>query len=663
MVVGNRTLPGIITNAVSTSFVIGLTDKASYGRFETVNVKTEGWAINQNVTIVITNPVPGLAKLWANQNLTTGDFEGNWVIPWNAPMGTYTVTAVNATGNNKAVISTQTFTVGSANLAVAFTVNPSASYNRTDTAVANFTISYPDATLYNTTHFSSILVRVYANSTMVGAVPLTAANYNNSTGTWRVSWKIPRNAVLGINYRFLIATGDIADSNGNTGPTAGPPVSSGFFAVTAADLTVKVTQQPAANYTRTSTAMAKINITYPDNTFFTDADLGSVLVRVYRSTTNIANVTLVAADYNSTTNDWTIGWATPYNVGLGGGYNFTVLVNEAIDVTTTNMGPKANVTTNNFVLLTVQINVASIHTDATSYQPGEYCRIFFDATYPGGAPVVTGTSTVTLTAPDTFTTITVNPVHTSAGRWQVTVWLSDAQAQLGAWNVTLAMNGLTDGAGNTGPAAARTTSFTVLESDVTLDTLLAAIEALEDQIDDIEADTTAVVSSLGSLSTAVANLGSVVDALQAQLDSLSATSATTTEVAAVSSAVDELSTDLAALESSLNALKSTVANTATKSDVAGVESDVAGVESDVADVNTMVDQVSADIAALESRLNALQAAINAAATPTDIDDAASDLSGDIGGINTLVIVAIVLALIAAIAAIAAVFIIQRKIAG
>ena len=51
------------------------------------------------------------------------------------------------------------------------------------------------------------------------------------------------------------------------------------------------------------------------------------------------------------------------------------------------------------------------------------------------------------------------------------------------------------------------------------------------------------------------------------------------------------------------------------------------------------------------------------AVDTAVDAAVSDLSGEIGGINTMVIVAIVLALIAAIAAIAAVFIIQRKIAG
>jgi phage shock protein A len=652
----NRTLPGIIAPGPSTSFTVGLTDKTSYGRFETVDVQTAGWANNQNVTITIRNPSGGIVQQWANQNLTTGMFTGTWLLAWNATMGTYTVTAVNATGNNKAVASTQTFTVGSANLAVAFTVDPAASYARTNIVNANFTIRYPDTTLYNTTHFSSIVASVYYNNTMVGTVTLTAANYNSATGTWRISWKIPRNAVLGNGYKFTIAIGSIADTNGNTGPTAAVSTTT-TFAVTPAVLAVKVTQQPAINYTRTSTSMAKINITYPDNTFFTAADLGSVLVRVYRNATNVANVTLDASNFSNITNDWAIQWASPYNALLGSGYNFTVLVNEAKDITTTNMGPIANVTTNNFDLLAVAVNVASIQTDDNSYSPGEYVRIFFDATYPTGTPVITGTSTVTLTAPDTFSTITVNPVHTSSGRWQVTVWLSDAQAQVGAWNVTLAKNGLNDGAGNTGPAVARTTSFTVLPAEVTLEDIMAAIDALSDKLNAVEGDTSSVQSQVSTLYTAVNGLGNALDDLQTQLDSLSATSATTTEVAAVSSAVSSLSSDLNSLEAKLTALQAAVANAATDSDVAAVKADVAG--------------VNADIAALETKLNTLNdtlnTAIDATATPADVDasvdSAVSDLSDTIGGVNTLVIVAVVLSLIAAAAAIAAVYIIQRKIAG
>jgi len=301
-------------------------------------------------------------------------------------------------------------------------------------------------------------------------------------------------------------------------------------------------------------------------------------------------------------------------------------------------------------LLAAKLAIASVNTDKASYARGEFVRVYFDAAYPSGSPVITGTSAVTLTAPDGFTTATVNPVHTSAGRWQVTWWLSEAQ-QTGAWNVTLAVNGLVDGAttANTGPAAALRSSFTVLPASVTLEDIIAAINALDDRLDDVEADTGSMGSQLGTLSSTVTGLRTLIDTLQTNLNSLSATAATDADVAAVSTALSAVSSDISALETKLNALSTAVNNAATDADVAAV--------------NAAVDELGTDIAALETKLNALTTTVNNAASSADLDAATDDLSGQIGGLNTMVIVAVVLALIAAIAAILAVYIIQRKIAG
>jgi phage shock protein A len=659
-IVADRKLPGVIANAATKTFTIGLTDKTSYGRFETVNVKTSGWTPYQNVSITITDPSATVVKSWTSQNLTTGVFTGTWVIPWNASLGTYTITAVNATGNNKAIASTQTFTVTSAAMTVVQALAPASSYQRTNTAKANFTISYPDATYLNTSQFSSITVSVYYNTTLVTTIPLTTANFNPGDNSWQVTWKIPRNASLGIGYKFSITKNSITDTTGNTGPTS--TASSSTFTITAAVLTVNIKTQPAANYTRTQAAKAVLNITYPDKTYFTNADLGSIKVGVFRGATSVANLTLAASAFNATTNRWTISWVSGYNETLATNYVFTIAVSGVKDVAVNTNTAAA--TTTAFELLKAKLNIASVNTDKTSYARGEFVRIYFDATYADGSPVTTGTSAVTLTAPDGFTTTTVNPVHTSAGRWQVTWWLSESQ-QTGSWNITLTANAVVDGAtasstANTGPVTTLRKSFTVLPATATLDSILAAIEDLDDRLDDVEADTNALGSGQASLSTKVTNLQTTVgtlqsdlDDLQAALDSLSATTATTTEVAAVSTALTGVSTDLAALESSLSALSTAV--------------DAAASESDVAAVNAAVDELSADLAALESSLSDLSTAVDAAATPADVDSAVdaavSDLSGDIGGINTLVIVAVVLALIAAIAAILAVYIIQRKIAG
>jgi phage shock protein A len=652
-IVADRKDPGIKNNAASASFTIGLTDATSYGRFDDVDVQTAGWAVNQLINVTITNPSATVVKSWTMQDVTTGMWSSSWTLPWNASLGTYTITAVNATGNNKAIASTQTFTVGSAAMTVVQALAPASSYQRTNTAKANFTISYPDATYLNTSQFSSITVSVYYNTTLVTTIPLTTANFNAGDNSWQVTWPIPRNASLGSGYKFSITKNSITDTTGNTGPTA--TASSSAFTITAAVLTVNIKTQPAANYTRTQSAMATINVTYPDKTYFTDADLGSIKVGVYRGSTSAANLTLAASAFNATTNRWTISWVSGWNETLAINYVFTIAVGGVKDAAVnTNTAAK---TTTAFELLKAKLSIASVNTDKASYARGEFVRIFFDAAYADGSPVITGTSTVTLIAPDGFTMTTVNPVPTSGGRWQVTWWLSEAQ-QTGAWNITLTANTVVDGAtasstANTGPATTLRKSFTVLPSDVTLQDIIAAINALDDRLDDVEADTNALGSGQTSLNTKVTNLQTTVGNLQsdladlqAALDSLSTTTATTTEVAAVSTALTGVSTDLAALESSLDSISATTAS-----------------ESDVAAVNAAVDELSADLAALESSLNDLSTAVDAAATPADIDSAVSDLSGDIGGINTLVIVAVVLALIAAIAAIAAVYIIQRKIAG
>jgi len=646
-IVADRKVPGIINDAATASFTVGLTDKTSYGRFETIIVQTAGWAVNQLINVTITNPSATVVKSWTMQNVTTGMWSSSWIIPWNASLGTYTITAVNATGNNKAIASTQNFEVGSAALTVVQALAPSSSYQRTNTAKANFTISYPDATYLNTSQFSSITVSVYYNKTLVTTIALTAANFNPGDNSWQVTWKIPRDASLGIGYKFSITKNSITDTTGNTGPAA--TASSSTFTVTAATLTVTVVTQPAVNYTRVQTAMAKMNITYPDKSFYTDADLGTAQVRVYANATNVANVTLAAGNFDNVTNDWTVSWSSGYNETLGTGYTFTVKANEIKDAAL-NMAPSP-VTTTAFELLKAVLNIASVNTDKASYARGDFVSIFFDATYADGTPVSTGTSEVTLTAPDGFTKTTLKPVHTSAGRWQVTWWLSESQ-QTGAWNITLNANGLDDGAtpDNEGPATAVTTSFTVLSAEVTLQDIIAAINALDDRLDAVEADVTSSSSQINSLSSQIASIDEVLGAtiglvmdLQTALDSLNATAATDADVAAVSTALTGVSTDLAALEESLSALSTTAAT-----------------DADVAAVSSAVDELSTDLAALEESLSALS---TTAATSDDLDAAVSDLSGDIGGINTLVIVAVVLALIAAVAAIAAVYIIQRKIAG
>jgi len=459
-IVANRTLPDEIINAATASFDIGLTNASAYERFETVNVKTSGWTPNQNITVTIKNPAMQNVTVWDPVNATDGTWTGTWTIPWDASAGTYTVEVVNATGDEKAVDSIQTFTVGSVALTVTFKTDPASPLQRTETATANFTIQYPDSSYYdNVTSFDSITVSVYYNTTLVDTISLSADDYG-ADNNWTVSWKIPRDAVLGSGYKFSLDADSITDDNGNTGPTTA--VVSNSFIVQATTLTVKVTQQPAATYMRTETAVAKINITYPDNSFYTAADLGTIKVRVYQGVTNVANVTLTAADYNSITKQWTVSWVSPWNATLANNYLFTVKADEIMDAANPNTGPTADVSTNTFQLLKADLNIASINTDKSTYLRGQVVTVYFTATYQDGSPVTTGSVAITLTMANGSTTQLTATYVSANGRFEAKYTIK-AGDPLGTWSAMLGPQGLKDDADNMGPNVAKTTDFTVTE--------------------------------------------------------------------------------------------------------------------------------------------------------------------------------------------------------
>lgn len=460
-IVANRTLPGNIVNAASASFDIGLTNASTYERFETVNVKTSGWTPNQNLTVTIKDPSMQNVSVWDPVNATDGTWTGDWTIPWDASAGTYTVEVVNATGDEKAVDSIQTFTVSSVPLTVTFETDPASPLQRTETATAKFTIQYPDSSYYdNVTSFDSITVSVYYNTTLVDTISLSASDYG-ADNNWTVSWKIPSDAVHGSGYKFSLDADSITDDNGNTGPITA--VVSNSFTVQATTLTVKVTQQPTATYMRTQTAMAKINITYPDNSFYTAADLGTIKVRVYQGSTNVANVTLTADDYDSITKQWTISWVSPWNATLADDYRFTIKAYEITDAANPNTGPTADVSTDTFELLEADLNVASINTDKSSYTQGQLVTVYFTATYQDGSPVTTGSAAINLTmANGTTTQLTATYVPANS-RFEAKYTLKTGDP-LGTWSARLAAQGLKDDEDNMGPTVAKTTAFTVTEA-------------------------------------------------------------------------------------------------------------------------------------------------------------------------------------------------------
>jgi hypothetical protein len=339
------------TGVATGSFVVGLTDKDSYGRQAVVNIKGAGYDDDETVTVNVKDPsgasVSGYPKtVTANSD---GKVTDSFTIPKNAPTGTYTVTLTGAS-TTKTPPDTQTFAVTAAALSVTITDEPASSYQRTQTATMKFRVRYPDGSFFTPSDLGSLTVKVFRGATLVDTLTLTASNFEIADNKWVASWTIPKDATTASNYRFQIDANAITDTFGNTGP--GSAVSSNNFAVSPTTLTV-----PA------------------------------------------------------------------------------------------------------------------ISTDNPTYVGGSWIIIFFTASYPDGSPVTTGTATITIRRPDGSTAGTPPASFSAANaRFEASFFLP-ADAPLGTWTAQLAVNGLDDGFGNTGPAASITTTFQVVAPTITLETI------------------------------------------------------------------------------------------------------------------------------------------------------------------------------------------------
>jgi len=228
-------------------------------------------------------PIGGYPKnVTAHANGTVTDL---WTIPGNASLGTYTVSltgrcvACNATKRTvKEPADAQNFTVVATHvLAVTATDQPSASYQRTETARMRFRVQYPDGTNFTSSDLGSIEVRVYRNATNIANMTLGSASFDPSTNEWATSWGIPWDAQLGIGYKFMLYKNEIADKRGNRGPA--DSVSSSNFSVMKAVLDVDSIHTDKATYQRQETVIVYFSAKYPNQSGVTTGGAAITLTK------------------------------------------------------------------------------------------------------------------------------------------------------------------------------------------------------------------------------------------------------------------------------------------------------------------------------------------------------------------------------------------------
>jgi hypothetical protein len=438
-IVVDQTAPEAQSSVASESFDVGLTDKTSYGRTDTVNIRAAGYGATEDVTVDITDPSGSLVY---SKTVTAVDgvVTDAWTIPKDADTGTYHVTLTGTT-TSKTPSDEQDFEVTSVGLTVTITDQPLAAYQRTETATMKFYVKYPDGTFFTEDDLGSVTdsVAVYKGTT---PITMLTPTFESATNKWVVEWTVPKGASLGTDYVFKVLANHISDSADNTGPAE--DVVSNAFEVKKAVLTVTITDQPSAGpYKAGSSVVMKFKVAYPDGTFFASGDLGEVKVGVYKGATLIATLSLGAGAYDAGTKKWTASWTIPPGTAVGDDYYFKILADAIKDkVSPPNSGPAVAVSSSYFSIvapaITLEPSIGLVGTKVTvsgiHFEPEATVTIIFDGSdvTPTPAPVVKSDGTFTaeflVPAGYPYGTYTVTASDTAGNTAEATFTIASPEA-------------------------------------------------------------------------------------------------------------------------------------------------------------------------------------------------------------------------------------------
>jgi hypothetical protein len=236
------------------SFILSITDSASYQRTQTMIIQASGYNASESVTVTIRTQTTSTLVFSALIAASGGDVATSWKIPVNATIDTYVVT-LTGTSTFKNPADTQRVPVSRAIMIISSITSLKSVYQRTDVMSFSFQPTYPDGSIPSTGVGLLTLAGpggkgVTLTATYDGAFQTFDATYltslYNQTGTWTAS-------LGGHAY---------SDAYGNNGPgiivTNSPQLTTVplTVSITTKNATIAVGQQLKFNAT----------VTYPDGT-------------------------------------------------------------------------------------------------------------------------------------------------------------------------------------------------------------------------------------------------------------------------------------------------------------------------------------------------------------------------------------------------------------
>jgi hypothetical protein len=459
----------------SATFTVRISDKAEYGRTATVNVKIY---VESGVSVgkwQIINPAGTVVKEVSGPWTGPTWVSGSWTSNKDSTVGSYTVKFIKP---DDTVYKSQTFTLKVAAFSIeyipadlVYDLGPidvnNKEIQRTYTVKAKFYVKYPSGAYAVSADISTgFTVSVFYNTTKVADItldPLTA--FETATNKWVVSWKIPKNAVEGINYGLNVTVNSITDSYGNIGPEEYASTGSvKFFKVVPAVLSVStpslIYPGAGASLSRTLEARASFEVKYPDgSTRLTADDLKWVNVTIYSAAKSYTK-SLASEDYSTATGLWIAKWKIPYDAPIANDYKFQVGANKIEDAYG-NKGPAASTPDSAmFEVKKATLTVSNLATDRSIYSTNDQVVVSFDATYPSGDEMTKGTAKVTISGAG-MTPVDRDATYDSAtGKW-VAKWVIPTDQPGGTYNATVKVDAIADEAtpANTGPSAQKWVNF------------------------------------------------------------------------------------------------------------------------------------------------------------------------------------------------------------
>ena len=262
----DQLLPLPSPTVAQSSFLLSITDSASYQRTQTVIVQASGYNASESVAVTIrTQTTSTLVFSQTVVASAAGIVAASWKTLRNSTIDSYVVT-VSGTSTVKNPADVQRFAVGWAIMVVSSITSLKSTYQRTETTRFFFQPTYPDGSISSTGVALLTLARPSGNG-----VTLTAT-YDSTSQTFGATYKTSVDNQTG-TWTASLGGHAYSDAYGNNGPgtvvTNTPQLIPAALSISVtANTTIAVGQQLKFNAT----------ITYPDGIVFQSGTVKAYLL-------------------------------------------------------------------------------------------------------------------------------------------------------------------------------------------------------------------------------------------------------------------------------------------------------------------------------------------------------------------------------------------------